>query len=1107
MLFGADLDVASEDVKQATTPADHPPQTSSPLPSDLTDSLDHQTPLSQPSLSPGDETNNDQATEPTQSLTNTQTNSDDLVTEGQYPSTDEFEEFETVPSSDELSNILKEESVLVAENIPVESGPQDVPTSSAEHTPEVAFADEDSKAPKTAENTLSMSETEQAQPDDQSNLYAPSDLERDDEDHDGDVPFYPLSETMSESTSTFSMTTIAEVSEEDDVSISESSTLPTSSRDDLDSLPLPARPHIEEDAHDDSFEDQAAESPDLYKKFPGVESDDLSTKCPSLVSISDRTSHYDSTVSITTTDDAYTDEDLEPSERESFLSSVEELTQPSTENQDIEETEPEEAETPDSSPSLAIPSQVEEVPVVPSKCDRALDLPVESETDSDMLDPIQVPKTYTEPDVPTKESLPTIKGEAEERDSRPFEIPSISITDDADNEEDYHDDQAFLSPSAEAKPKEKLQNAKSLLSSLVSIDVNVNEGRADKIIRRLSKTPEMISVTRTLRETSLQPESEDVWSSRRNSFYSEFDESGPVLEHIPSPEMLRSRRPSMRRDSETVIKETVVSTPSVAVRAEETAYSDHESDSDSDLEEGDDTIMQINISFEGLRQRIDSEKTSRSEERRRSVASMLDFSSLPEDPLQRKRSISECFSRRSSTTPGSDRLGSIDETMDLSRSFESEDFQIPEINVETDVEDTTDDNIQETVLEVADKVFVTVRSEKLTNTVSDISIKIAAKDLAPGLFPGLLGLPVPTLKPAGGAKVTPEEDKEENLVPEEDTSSTGASPSEEDTRKTEEILSEPDNEKDSIDNKDSDFTEKELTGDADAKVNVEKEEAPEITCEEGEDREFVPQSDDQGDSPSNKESDFTEKQLAGDADAKVNVEKEEVPVIICEDGEDKELTSESDKFEDLLNNKDSDFTQRELAEDGKAKVNVEKVELLGSTCEDGEERKLTSDTEDVESDTQMPPKEATEAQNIALQKQSEEEVILQVPDSSEQNTRLNSGDTVDKDEDNLQKPQSTDQTHNTFEQQESSLSLAQETGDSAILKDSDTVLDMSKRQELDTPEVSLLEETVSSIQIGKEEESFFDGGLTQGIFPILLVIVQHCLTALQVCITLVLQQA
>ena len=637
---------------------------------------------------------------------------------------------------------------------------------------------------------------------------------------------FSLSDTMSESTSIFSMTTIAEVSEEDDLSISDSlksvpysealpkenGQNPAVSASDIFTLDGIEHPCVKDDTKDTNVDDVSAEFIKLYEheQHPAPEVDILSAKSSDLVSISDGTSLFDSTVRVTTTEDAYTDEGKETSNQESFVSSTEEPTQPHCLDQNVEST------------TFDLPLEFEKTPVLLSEFEGGFVMPKEF---------------YTEPVASNALTTPMNKREVETKDSIPIDIPMISITDDTADEGNNLDSQSLSSTPVEEKPSDKLQNAKSLLSSLVSIDVNVNEGRADKIIRRLSKTPEMISVTRTLRESSLQPDQEDVWSSRRSSFYCEFDETAPVFEHIPSPEMMRSRRPSLRRDSETVIKETVVSTPAVEIRAEETTYDEPESDADIDQEDGDDTIMQINISFEGLRQRISSERSTRSEERRRSVASMLDFSSHPEDVFQRTQSVPESYSRRSSTTPASDRLGSFEEKM--SPSIGSEDFQIPEINVETEVEDTTDENIQETVLEVADKVFVTVRSEKLTNTVSDISIKIAAKYLAPDLFQkgGFLGLPA--FKPACAARGGPQEDKEEPEGSTSSTSTTVSDMSETNVFTTQQDLTEVDDSK-----KESDSLVTELAENTQAEICCEQEQITDMPCEEREERKQFPVKDD-----------------------------------------------------------------------------------------------------------------------------------------------------------------------------------------------------------------------------------------------------------------------
>ncbi|GFO38540.1 titin, partial [Plakobranchus ocellatus] len=689
-----------------------------------------------------------------------------------------------------------------------------------------------------------------------------------------DISFSPapgiedISESTSVSESTAVLTTIEEMSDEG------SSTFATSVKDDLSienaeeadkfKLKLSERDLSQLEPEMD-MEGAAAAKPE----YPERDVDDMLRKSPSLVTVSDRASLYGSTVSITTTDDAYTDDDYELSDKSSFLSSIEELAYP---------THCKQVEFPprkvmgitevQASPSgdaplhpLSEPEDVVESPVEitekdkkdiakdkDAKCVRPelaeLELPTHDvsgmPSDKNTLSVPEFEESFSpEGDV---QDLLTQEGK-ESTKSMFFDIPSISVTDDAQRRTR---DMRFRRQSSQDAYSDRLQNAKSLMSSLVSIDVNVNEGRADKIIRRLSKTPEMISVTQTLRESSLQPDQQDIWSSRRSSFYSQFDDSSPFLEHMPPPEALRNRRPSMRRDSETVIKETVVSTPAVAVRAQETIDSEQESDSDGDLEDGDDTIMQINISFEGLRQRISSEQTTRSEERRRSVSSSLDFSPT-EVPFRRSRSLSESFSRRSSLAPGSDRIDEADESVDLDLSHESADFQFPEVNVETEVEDTTDENIQETVLEVADKVFVTVRSEKSTNTISDISIKIAAKDLAPGLLQGGSFLGLPGLVPGGGAAAKDQPQQEDK--PSSPSKSSADAKQSEDAQEVP-VSMETDEEKvpeageeiqpavvekeEAPDKDETDFTEKVISQEDHPKLSVETEKPRGLSNESGE---------------------------------------------------------------------------------------------------------------------------------------------------------------------------------------------------------------------------------------------------------------------------------
>ncbi|GFS00815.1 titin-like, partial [Elysia marginata] len=1207
-LYVQDLDISTQEVKQATTPEDCLVKASSPLPIDLSTNTPYQQkPLSKQPLSPEDDTFNDLAPIPS---TNIETDEGNLITPspnlGEEVS-DDFEELEMVSERDDSTEELSvpEKPRTVSENV---SHPILDKSKINDLTPNNITDDSETRSaslPQLSDSTdLDKVETTQDLTKDEPSTQELCESKPGDADDGADVSlqdgpnFRSLSGTMSESTSTFSMSTIAEVSEEDSISLSETSTRPTLSRDDVDALPtetdsdsLPkqgeetsekpstvlthgrTKEHPDYktvltsyDKENDEVEDDIAETPGSHEQHPTGEVDSLSTKSPSLVSISDRTSLYGSTVSITTTDDVYTDDDIESSRQGSVLSSIEELAQPCSGPQDAAKI----------FSKLAVPLDIENNPAIVLEPESNQPSPHTSEIIPEM-EGIEHVVDNSELLAPNLADTPKYK---RAQDAQPFDIPSISVTDDTSEEVDYQDH----STAADKKPRDKLQNAKSLLSSLVSIDVNVNEGRADKIIRRLSKTPEMISVTRTLRESSLVPDQDDVWSSRRSSFYGEFDEIGPIVEHIPSPEMLRSRRPSLRRDSETVIKETVVSTPAVEVRAEETAYSDHESDSDSDLEEGDDTIMQINISFEGLRQRITSEKASRSEERRRSVSSMLDFSSQPEDVFQ--RSLSEPFSRRSSTTPVSDRLDSVEESVDLSGSFGPDDFQIPQVNVETEVEDTTDENIQETVLEVADKVFVTVRSEKLTNTVSDISIKIAARDLAPGLFQGGNFLGLPTFTPASetkrgpqeakdephGATKEPQEAKEKHLEAQKEPQEAKDEPLEaqnepqeaieepkkikkeiqetkdepqkaskepqeakdephetkNETMETKEELHEIKNEPQEAKEEPQETT-KEPQGAKDEPQETKREiqeakeepqettkepqeakdepqqatkepqeakDEPQETTKEPQEAKDEPQDTTKEPQETKKEPQETKREIQEGEDEPTGVKKEpqevedesqkvkDEPLVSTATTSDtttfalpetetfdtQKAISESDSLKGLtILAGENESTQIDFKDDKKATLDIEKEDSPSIISENIREEEEVTPRNDDKAESQQPTQEVKETSNSVASKQKETEVNVEAPDSKEQYSDLYT-DSIDLAKANLSQPQSSDNTHNTYQHEESQLSITPVTQNIAQLDETDNTITFDQPGEKDNIDTSLLCE---------EEESFFDRGRTE----------------------------
>lgn len=317
---------------------------------------------------------------------------------------------------------------------------------------------------------------------------------------------------------------------------------------------------------------------------------------------------------------------------------------------------------------------------------------------------------------------------------------------------------------------------RSYKTSLVDINVSLDEVKAEKILKRLSSSQEMTTVTTTVRENSLLSD-EEAWGLGVLDTSQEFldVDNQPLRESTPIPENLRSRRPSIRRNSETVFKESVITTPRVEQPAQPFDLKEP------DIDEEDDTILQINISFDGLRQRLNSEKISKLPERRRSVSrsfeltdeddlsfrerspfskrasmsSLFDESVRDRSPFSKRSSLSSLydenvrerspFSKRPSDASAFDQSELHEHDDDIRSNLE--DMKIPLLKIESEPEEDVDD-IQETVLDVANLVSITVRSEKSTNTISDISIKITAKDLCPDFAKSgkFLGLPESLLR-------------------------------------------------------------------------------------------------------------------------------------------------------------------------------------------------------------------------------------------------------------------------------------------------------------------------------------------------------------------------
>ncbi|XP_035829113.1 titin, partial [Aplysia californica] len=301
----------------------------------------------------------------------------------------------------------------------------------------------------------------------------------------------------------------------------------------------------------------------------------------------------------------------------------------------------------------------------------------------------------------------------------------------------------------EVKPEqEKNQSEK----PMVNIDISVNEQRAEQIFKRLAMSREVTSMV-TMRESSVFSTDEEMSSpsldtsmdappstrdsslgpdsgltpdeylrTRRPSLRRD-SSLGPDSGLTPD-EYLRTRRPSLRRDSETVIRETLVPwTP------QELAETEDENDNVDD----DGTVMQINISFDGMEKRLSSERFTASQERTRRSRSKTRESSEGESeggPLDRSL-VSESMSSLPEDEEESDDVSEI-----------TKGLKIPVVTVESEAEDEDGaGRMEETVLEVAKIVTVTIRSDKVTKNVSDISIKLGAKGLGSGTAENPLTLP------------------------------------------------------------------------------------------------------------------------------------------------------------------------------------------------------------------------------------------------------------------------------------------------------------------------------------------------------------------------------